>query len=271
MDQERTAGASAEPDDDRTGQELREEIPGAPVPDLLEQVDGLELPDLPWRFAQSASALAQLSHHVLAIGPRAAGLLARLHGALAEEGIAALPSDRAHEPTRQRLGALGLEVLDHDPSAIGATLPFPPERFDLVIILDAAYDPVEVHRVLAPEGRLLAQQRGTGDLAELGGAASDPPEALEGLGDHLRRITEAGLEIESSDTFHGTGRVLTGAGLRALVEGEGLGAPGSAAPAPPLDVTLSRHVVQARRPGRPEPARTDFAEKLGDELPVPRV
>lgn len=245
----------------------REEIPGAPVPDLLEQSPGLDLPELPWRVAQTASALAQLSHHVLAIGPRAARLLARLRGTLAEEGVAALPVGPAHSRTREHLGSLGLEVLDHDPSDVGATLPFPPERFDLVIVLDAPYDPREVHRVLAPEGMLLAQQRGPGDLAELGSEGS-----LDTLAEHLRRVTEAGLETEHSDTFHGEGRVTTREGLRALREGEGLALPPTGDPgALPLRITLSRYLVQARRPSRPAPARTDFAEMLDDPLEVPRV
>ncbi|MBK0329985.1 class I SAM-dependent methyltransferase [Brachybacterium sp. MASK1Z-5] len=254
----------------------REEIPGAPVPDLFEQSPGLDLPELPWRVAQSASALAQLSHHVLAIGPRAARLLARLRGTLAEEGVAALPVGPAHSWTRERLGSLGLEVLDHDPTDVGATLPFPPERFDLVLVVDAPYDPREVHRVLAPEGLLLAQQRGPGDLAELGSEGTDGSGgsggAADSLADHLRRVTEAGLETEHSDTFHGEGRIETPEGLRALCEGEGLLVPPTCtADALPLRITLSRYLVQARRPSRPAPARTDFAEMLDDPLEVPRV
>jgi SAM-dependent methyltransferase len=257
--------------------EPHEEIPGSPVADPFEEIPGLELPEMPWRFAQTASTLAQLSHHVLAIGPAASRLLGRLHGTLAEEGVAVLPPDDAHAVTRDHLGALGLEVLEHDPAQLGATLPFPPERFDLVIVLDAPYDPAEAHRVLIPDGVLLAQQRGHDDLQELRGSGADgpledrhaaDPDRAATLEDHRRLITEAGLEVESSETFHGTG---TASSPRALAALRTVAGAGAARPALPATVTHSRFMVQARRPGRPEVARTDFGALLGERMDVPRV
>jgi SAM-dependent methyltransferase len=86
--------------------------------------------------------------------------------------LAPLPQDthatEAYPPNqslaRERLSPLGVKVhyiLDEGP------LPFENNRFDLVINRHEWYDPVEVYRVLKPEGVFITQQVGGLDNLEL--------------------------------------------------------------------------------------------------------
>lgn len=110
---------------------------------------------------------------------------------------------------REALEPHGIEVVefgapDDDPDS--ASMPFPDGRFDLVLNRHESYGPREIARVLAPGGRLLTQQVGSGELHELHALLGGSPLDLDvSHARFVRDLEAAGLEIEdgeSSDAYY---------------------------------------------------------------------
>lgn len=100
----------------------------------------------------------------------------------------------------------GVEVRAYDAEA-GDDLPYDDASLDLVLARHEAYSEAEVHRVLAPGGRLLTQQvdgHEMDDLASWFGGGPPYPEVT--LGALVSRAEAAGLVVERAEDWSGSVR-----------------------------------------------------------------
>lgn len=103
---------------------------------------------------------------------------------------------------RARLESLGVRVVTGVPDN---ALPFPDERFDLVINRHESFDAAEVCRILKPRGRFITQQVGGRDSLRLNELLQDQV-AFEfinwGLAAAVQQIEDAGLcMVEQIEAF----------------------------------------------------------------------
>ncbi|WP_156822584.1 class I SAM-dependent methyltransferase [Demetria terragena] len=111
-----------------------------------------------------------------------------------------LIAQKALEPHGIRVVAFGAS--DDDPDA--DAMPFPDERFDLVLNRHESYGPHEVARVLASGGVFLTQQVGSGELAELHDLTEEAPADLDVSHERfVREIESAGLTVEAGASSEG--------------------------------------------------------------------
>lgn len=241
----------------------------------------------PWRFDSLAGSLVQMSHALLDIGTGGGEFLA----ALAEDLPDATAATEGWAPSlavaRERLEPLGVEVVEHDPHAPGATLPFDAGRFDLVLDRHAAFSSPEVARVLAPGGIFLTQQVGADDLADLLEVFDLETPFPDSTLEHVEReLTEAGLRIERSGAFRGRALFSDMPSLLRYLRRVPWTAPADLSvdthrdqlhelaariDEGPLVLGTSRFWIQARRPEAPSPTVTDFSRLLDDLPEVPEV
>lgn len=264
--------------------EILAEEPGAHD---LADLRGYAEEEMPWRFDSLVHSLAQMSHHLLEIGAGAGEALAALADVLPADTVVTEASTDLVPTTRSRLDPLGVEVIEHDPRAAGATLPFAPERFDLVVARHAPFDAHEVRRILTPGGTLLTEQVGSDDLGEILHDLEVEHVRTEGsLQDVERELTDAGLRIERSDAYRGRAvftdmpsllRVLrripgvTAEDLDPGTRGEQLEKLSRRLEDGPLTTVASRFWLQARAPEAVTPSVTDFSQLLGGTPEVPKV
>lgn len=111
----------------------------------------------------------------------------------------------------ERLAARGIPVVAVEPcpdnsqwEGDGGILPLRTGGVDLVINRHDAYSPTEVARVLAPGGRLITQQVGGEDEAELLDWFDRPPrpEPVWSLGCATRQLEAAGLQVATGAEAH---------------------------------------------------------------------
>ena len=96
---------------------------------------------------------------------------------------------------RETLWPLGIDVREADAEK---ALPFPDERFDLVINRHGSFHPGEIGRVLAPGGRFVTQQVGAENdraLVQLLLPGTPPPFPEQYASPAAARFAAAGLEI----------------------------------------------------------------------------
>lgn len=257
----------------------------------LSKYAGYREEETPWRYDTVARNLAQVSHHVLDLGTGGGEFLAGIADVLPEDTVATerFPEDR--ELAIERLAPLGIEVIDYDATAPGASLPFAPGRFDLVLVRHERFDAADVHRVLAPGGMLVTEQVGGDDLRELQEAFSIAPDdddeaARFDLQRVEREITTAGFHVERSDAFRGSAEFHDMPTLLRFLRREPWLAPedldverhadvlaslAARMADGPLQVHISRFWVLARTPEAPRPPVTDFSRLLHDVPEVPKV
>ena len=127
--------------------------------------------DPPWDYSSIVSAYFQKVHSLLDMGTGGGELLASLEP---------LPPDthatETYPPNQviahQTLSPLGVIV---HPVHEKSSLPFEDNRFDLIINPHDDFDPVEVFRLLKPDGIFITQQVGGLDNLELNQALEDAP------------------------------------------------------------------------------------------------
>ena len=169
--------------------------------------------DPPWDYPVLVQEALIGAESLLDLGTGGGELLASL---------APLPPDthatESYSPNqviaRERLSPLGVilhETVDNTP------LPFPDDRFDLVISRHESYDPQEVFRVLKVGGKLITQQVGGLDNMELNQVLEEAitfPFTGCSLANDLTRLYEAGFFVKTaekaalSSTFKDIGAVV---------------------------------------------------------------
>ncbi|RVX38525.1 methyltransferase family protein [Nonomuraea polychroma] len=158
---------------------------------------------LPWDYEQLVRDRLPKASALLDLGTGGGELLASL---------APLPprtvATEGHAPNipvaRRRLEPLGVEVTE-------TTGMFPDGSFDLIINRHEAYDPSEIHRLLADGGTFVTQQVSGRDLEEINETLGAPPHRNRGW--DLAAAT-AGLDVTWSQearfttTFHDIGALV---------------------------------------------------------------
>lgn len=155
----------------------------------------------PWNYGQRVQTAFAGVHSLLDLGTGGGELLSSL---------APLPPDawatENYPPNmpiaRARLESLGVRVVTGVPDN---ALPFPDERFDLVINRHESFDAAEVCRILKPRGRFITQQVGGRDSLRLNELLQDQV-AFEfinwGLAAAVQQIEDAGLcMVEQIEAF----------------------------------------------------------------------
>ncbi|MDT0156892.1 methyltransferase domain-containing protein [Microbacterium sp. ARD32] len=164
----------------------------------------------PWDLdAEYRAALAGAAH-VLDMGTGGGEHLLRFASALPADTTATEGWAPNVPVARSALADIGVPVVefgapDDDPDSVA--MPFPDERFDLVLNRHESYSPGEVARVLMPGGVLLTQQVGSGELHELHELLDWEPVDLDVTLERFAAEAEAaGLVIERADRFEGSYR-----------------------------------------------------------------
>jgi SAM-dependent methyltransferase len=154
--------------------------------------------DPPWDYPGLVKDRLQGEPSLLDLGTGGGELLAAL---------APLPSD-AHAtesyPPNQPIAESRLAPLGVRLHAIQETdsLPFPPERFDLVVNRHEEFDPREVWRVLKPGGQFITQQVGGLDNLELNQSLESAltfPFTNWGLASALTGLYDAGFRVDRAE------------------------------------------------------------------------
>jgi len=148
------------------------------------------------RLAESQLRLLGPGAAVLDMGTGGGELLRTLHG---------LPRDtHATEgyPPNVLVARMALQphAIEVDEVTNDAHLPYPDQRFDLILNRHESFDAFEVARVLRPGGVFLSQQVGGRDLAELNQQLAAPPHTYTDwtLDAATRQVTAAGLRVLDS-------------------------------------------------------------------------
>ena len=130
----------------------------------FEDVDARPLdPAPPWDYEALAREAAEHARSVLDLGTGGGEVLERVLRGLSVRAIATEEWEVNAPVAQDRLGPLGVRVV----RCSALALPFRDASFDLVLDRHEELEPGEVARVLAPGGRLLTQQCGPDDWAEI--------------------------------------------------------------------------------------------------------
>ncbi len=120
-------------------------------------------PPPPWDYEALARGAAEHAQSVLDLGTGGGEVLERVLRGLSVRATATEEWEVNAPVARRRLAPLGVQVV----RASALALPFLDASFDLVLDRHEELSPAEVVRVLSPGGRLVTQQCGPDDWAEL--------------------------------------------------------------------------------------------------------
>jgi SAM-dependent methyltransferase len=173
-------------------------------------LDGRITSERPWDFSQQVASVAECSPDLLDMGTGGGEWLARLpHRPARTVAVEGWPPNVL--VARRRLEPLGVAVFEVEPAAPnveqtecgeGGALPFDDARFQLITARHEAYLPTEVRRVLAPGGRFLTQQVGSGasdDLYRLFGVEPPKDPVAWTLEFAVGQLEAAGLVVEEGE------------------------------------------------------------------------
>ena len=162
--------------------------------------------EAPWSYEGLAREVLDGARSALDMGTGGGEALRSLADALPADTVATEGWGPNLPVASAALATLGIEVVPYD-AEFDPAMPFPADRFDIVLSRYEAYDAAEIARVLRPGGRLLTQQADgrTFDDAQalFGGASAHGHITLANLTAELRG---AGLTIEREDEWTGTRR-----------------------------------------------------------------
>ena len=132
----------------------------------------------PWSYRARAVELVKAAHRLLDIDTGGGEFLFSL-APLPGRSVAIESYQPNVAVARERLAPMGVEVQE---VAVGAAWPIPDGSFDLILNRQGHLNAPEIARCLAPGGRFLTQQVGSGNLADLaahfGRSASHPENTL---------------------------------------------------------------------------------------------
>jgi SAM-dependent methyltransferase len=159
--------------------------------------------DPPWSYDALARAALAGAASALDMGTGGGEVLASLADALPADTVATEGWPPNLPVARAALAPYRIEVVPYDAEQ-DAAMPFPDERFDVVLNRHEAYDATQVLRVLRPGGRLVTQQVDGRDLEEVqrlfGGRTAYGHVTL----DRFRTDAErAGLVVEAAGEWRG--------------------------------------------------------------------
>jgi SAM-dependent methyltransferase len=162
----------------------------------------------PWSYVGLAREALQKASSVLDLGTGGGEVLLSLADALPADTTATEGWAPNLPVARRALAPRGFKVVAYDAEQ-EPVLPFPDERFDLVLDRHEAYDAGEVARVLRPGGVFLTQQVDGRDLADLavllGNASAAYPHVTL---DRFRADAEAaGLMLDLAADWSGDLRI----------------------------------------------------------------
>ena len=157
---------------------------------------------LPWNYVELAQAAVAEARAVLDLDTGGGETLAEVLGGI-PDSIDSSRTVVATEPyppnlpvAAERLGPLGVDV-----RARIDTLPVADGFADLVLNRHGALDAAEVARVLRPGGRLLTQQIGPGNDAELNAAlTAPPPNGGTSAAALVEKLQSVGLVVDEAQT-----------------------------------------------------------------------
>ncbi len=158
----------------------------------------------PWSYDAMARQVLDGADSVLDMGTGGGEVLLGLADSLPTDTVATEGWPSNVPVAGQNLAAHGIPVIPYD-AEVDAAMPFPDERFDVVLNRHEAFVAAEVARVLRPGGRFLTQQVDGRDFEEtqaiFGGTSDYPHITLQ----HLRaEVESSGLRVESADEWRGT-------------------------------------------------------------------
>ncbi|MGZ8736957.1 MAG: class I SAM-dependent methyltransferase [Nocardioides sp.] len=174
--------------------------------DFSELGDRLVTEEPPWSYDALARAALAGARSALDLGTGGGEVLAALADALPADTVATEGWPPNLSVATRNLAAHGVDVAAYDSEA-DPVMPFPDERFDVVLDRHESYDAAEVLRLLRPGGVFLTQQVDGRDFEEtqaiFGGTTGYPYITLANLRDEAER---AGFVVEAAEEWRGAAR-----------------------------------------------------------------
>lgn len=228
---------------------------------------------LPWDLDQVCRALLRDARHVLDMGTGGGEWLSTFTGLLPPDTVATEGWAPNVPVAAAALAPLGVQVVEFgqpDDLSSVAPMPFPDDRFDLVLNRHESFHPAEVARILRPGGHFVTQQVGGDDLADFhllcGHPQATPEVRLAPLSAGVRGT---GLEVVGAQDFAGHYSFFDVAALVAYLQLVPWDAP--------ADFTVDRYADQLlelhhRGPGQGHPVRLSMTRFwLHARRPDPRL
>lgn len=150
---------------------------------------------LPWNLERVYREQMRLARHVLDMGTGGGEFLKTFAGLLPTDTVATEGWQPNLPVAQEALEPLGITVVPHDPTT-DPVMPFPDNRFDLILNRHEAFRPAEVARVLAPGGVFVTQQVSGLEMSELHELTGKRPENPDiTLRQMTQDLTDADLEV----------------------------------------------------------------------------
>jgi SAM-dependent methyltransferase len=157
----------------------------------------------PWSYPAMARDLLRGARSALDLGTGGGETLLALSDALPPDVVATEGWEPNVPVATAALAPHGIAVVRYDAEA-DPTLPFPDDRFDVVLSRHEAYDAGEVARVLRPGGAFLTQQVDGRDVDELRDLLDEPVRYPHVRLDRFREDAErAGLAVTDAREWAG--------------------------------------------------------------------
>lgn len=147
-----------------------EEVPQPEGWDFSSLADRMTESTEPWDLAIEFRRVIAARHHVLDMGTGGGEYLSTFAALLPPDTTATEAWPPNVRVATANLAPLGIEVVEYgapDDNVDSVRMPFPHNRFDLVLNRHEAYSPAELARVIQPGGVFLTQQVGGDECDEL--------------------------------------------------------------------------------------------------------
>lgn len=174
--------------------------------DFSELTGGFTEEEPPWSYRQLARQVLSDAGSALDVGTGGGELLLELADALPGDTVATEGWAPNLPVASANLSVQGIPVVCYDAES-DPTLPFPDQRFDVVLDRHEAYIASEIYRVLRPEGWFLTQQvdgRNFDETRTLFGEGASFPHVT--LANFRAEVVDAGFEVTAAEEWLGRSR-----------------------------------------------------------------